>query len=666
MTPPKTENGRAMSEMAGALRALSMDAVQKANSGHPGMPMGMADVAYVLYSRHLRFCAAHPDWPDRDRFVLSAGHGSMLLYSLLHLTGYEDFPIQELMRFRQLGARTAGHPEYGHGRGIETTTGPLGQGLANAVGMAVAERLLNARFGDGLVDHRTFVVVGDGCLMEGISHEAISLAGHLRLSRLNVLFDDNHISIDGSTGLSVSDDMSRRFEASGWHVTACDGHDEKEIECALSEAAAADRPSLVRCRTVIGKGSPGKQGTEKTHGSPLGEEEVAAARKEIGWPHPPFDIPAEILSAWREIGSRGEAMRGEWSARLAGHPERKEFERLMRNELPDGWRDAITAAKASFLKDQPSIATRKASQQVLERLVESVPELVGGSADLTGSNLTRTSGMKPVTADDFSGRYMHYGVREHGMAAAMNGMALHRGVVPYGGTFLVFSDYSRPSIRLAALMGTGAVHVMSHDSIGLGEDGPTHQPIEHLGSLRMIPNLLVFRPCDPVETAECWELAVEARQRPSVLALTRQEVPLLRDDGNGNPCAKGGYVLSEPEGSGHDLAICASGSEVSIAMKAASGLAGHDVRARVISMPCMELFDEQEKSYRDSIIDPEQPILFIEAAVPDIWHKYRGTRAAFLCMERFGASGPGGKLYEHYGITPANAVRLALNLLGKT
>lgn len=665
MEPQPTESAPPIERMAGALRALAMDAVQRANSGHPGMPMGMADVAYVLHSRFLRFSAADPQWPDRDRFVLSAGHGSMLLYALLHLTGHADFPIDQLRRFRQLGSATAGHPEHGHGLGIETTTGPLGQGLANAVGMALAERMLNARFGDGLVDHRTYAIAGDGCLMEGISHEAASLAGHLRLSRLTVLFDDNSISIDGDTGLAVSDDAPARFAACGWHTVSCDGHDEAQVGRAIGEAIAADRPSLVCCRTVIGKGAPGKQGTAKTHGSPLGEDEVAAARESLGWPHPPFEIPGDVLDAWRAIGRQGERARQEWSGRLAAHPERAEFERLVRGDLPDGWADAIREAKAAFAKERPKIATRKASRLTLDRLAERLPELVGGSADLTESNQTQADGMRPVRAGDFSGRYVHYGVREHAMAAAMNGMALHRGVLPYGGTFLAFSDYSRPAIRLGALMGTGVVHVMSHDSIGLGEDGPTHQPVEHLGSLRLIPGLQVFRPCDPVETAECWELAIGERRRPSLISLTRQGVPMLRTDpADANLCATGGYVILPAPGGERDITLCASGSEVAIAAEAARDLAASGVRAAVVSMPCMELFDQQDPGHRERTIDPERPAVFVEAAQADIWHKYRGRKAGFVSMAGFGASAPGGELYEHFGITPRAVADQARRLLG--
>ncbi|HEM46481.1 MAG TPA: transketolase, partial [Alphaproteobacteria bacterium] len=509
--------------MSNAIRALSMDAVQRANSGHPGMPMGTADVATVLFSKHLKFDASAPDWWDRDRFVLSAGHGSMLLYSLLYLTGYPGMDLDQLKNFRQLGSRTAGHPEYGHAPGIETTTGPLGQGLANAVGMALAERMLAARYGADVVDHYTYVLAGDGCLMEGISHEAISLAGHLRLGRLIVLFDDNGITIDGKTELSVGDDQLKRFEASGWDVARIDGHDREAIDAALTAARASDRPSLIACRTVIGFGAPTKAGSEKTHGSPLGEEEVAGAREKLGWPYPPFDVPEHILSAWRRVGARGEAERLDWEQRVASLDSdlRNEFERVMAGDLPLGWEAALDAFKAEMAREEPKLATRVASQKVLEVLTRAIPELVGGSADLTGSNGTRTSDQVAVTAQDFSGSYINYGVREHGMAAAMNGIALHGGLIPYGGTFLAFTDYCRPAIRLSALMGKRVVYVMTHDSIGLGEDGPTHQPVEHLAALRAMPNLHVFRPADVVETAECWALALEHSETPSILALTR-------------------------------------------------------------------------------------------------------------------------------------------------
>jgi transketolase len=538
-------------DMANAIRFLAMDAIQKAESGHPGMPMGMADIATVLFSRFLKFDPSDPNWADRDRFVLSNGHGSMLLYALLHLTGYPGMDMEQIKNFRQLGSHTPGHPEYRHAPGVETTTGPLGQGFANAVGMALAERMLAARFGEEIVDHYTYVFAGDGCLMEGISHEAASLAGHLGLGKLVVLFDDNHISIDGDTELSSHDDHAARFRAYGWDVQSVDGHDPEAIALAISAAKESDAPSLIACRTVIGYGAPSKQGSESTHGSPLGADEIAATREALGWTSEPFEVPEAILSAWRATGEKGKTEHGNWSGRLKALPAdaRSGFERIMAGTLPDGWETAILELKRKISEEAPKIATRQASKNALDVLAPVIPELVGGSADLTGSNLTLADGMLPVTRDDLGGRYIYYGVREHGMAAIMNGLALHRGVVPYGGTFLVFADYCRPSIRLAALMGQRVIHVMTHDSIGLGEDGPTHQPVEHLASLRAIPNLNVFRPCDAVETAECWELALASAGAPSVLALTRQGVPTLRGEHTDeNLCARGAYVLAEADG----------------------------------------------------------------------------------------------------------------------
>jgi len=640
-------------DMANAIRALSMDAVQKANSGHPGMPMGAADVATVLFSRHLKFDASTPDWPDRDRFVLSAGHGSMLLYSLLYLTGYSGMDIEQLKKFRQLGSHTAGHPEYGHAPGIETTTGPLGQGLANAVGMALAERMLAARYGDDLVDHHTYVLAGDGCLMEGISHEAISLAGHLRLSKLIVLFDDNGITIDGKTALSVHDDQLKRFEASGWHVARVDGHDPAAIDQAITAARAADRPSLIACRTVIGYGAPTKAGSEKTHGSPLGEDEIAGARKKLGWPYPPFEIPDELLASWRAVGARGEAVRAAWEGRVAAldNDARGEFERIIAGDLPLGWEATLDEFRKAMSKEAPKLATRVASQKVLEVLTVAVPEMVGGSADLTGSNGTRTSRHVAVTRDDFSGSYINYGVREHGMAAAMNGLALHGGLIPYGGTFLVFADYCRPAIRLSALMGKRVIYVMTHDSIGLGEDGPTHQPVEHLASLRAMPNLNVFRPADVIETAECWALALKHDSTPSILALTRQGVPTLRTGHTGeNLCARGGYVLAEASGS-REVTLIATGSEVEVALAARATLEAEGVPAAVASMPCFELFARQDESYRKLVLGPGTVRVGVEAAVRQGWDALVGDDGGFVGMDTFGASAPAGELYRHFGIT---------------
>ena len=645
-------------DMANAIRALSMDAVQKASSGHPGMPMGTADVATVLFSRHLKFDASAPDWPDRDRFVLSAGHGSMLLYSLLHLTGYPGMDIEQLKNFRQLGSHTAGHPEYGHAPGIEVTTGPLGQGIATAAGMALAERMLAARHGDGLVDHHTYVLAGDGCLMEGISHEAVSFAGHLRLAKLIVLFDDNGITIDGKTELSVGDDQLMRFEASGWHVARVDGHDPEAIDKAITAARAADRPSLIACRTVIGFGAPTKAGSEKTHGAPLGEDEIAGARKKLGWPHPPFEIPDGILAAWRAVGARGEAARAAWEGRVAAldNDVRGEFERITAGDLPLGWEAVLDEFKKAMSHEAPKLATRVASQKVLEVLTAAVPEMVGGSADLTGSNGTKTSRHVAVTRDDFSGSYINYGVREHGMAAAMNGLALHGGLIPYGGTFLVFTDYCRPAIRLSALMGKRVIYVMTHDSIGLGEDGPTHQPVEHLASLRAMPNLNVFRPADVVETAECWALALKHDSTPSILSLTRQGLPTLRTEHSAeNLCARGGYVLAEASGA-RKVTLIATGSEVEIALAARATLEQDGTPTAVVSMPCFELFAQQDEGYRNAVLGPETVRVGIEAAVRQGWDALVCGHGGFIGMDGFGASAPADQLYEHFGITAGAVV----------
>ncbi|HET6222515.1 MAG TPA: transketolase [Dongiaceae bacterium] len=642
--------------LANAVRALAMDAVEKANSGHPGMPMGMADVATVLFGRFLKFDPAHPAWPDRDRLVLSAGHGSMLLYALLYLTGYPDMTLDEIKRFRQLGSRTAGHPEYGHAPGIETTTGPLGQGLATAVGMAIAEQHLAAQFGTELVDHRTYVIAGDGCLMEGISHEAISLAGHLRLSKLIVLFDDNHISIDGPTSLAVSDDQIARFRACGWVAEAVDGHDPDAVAAALERAQGSDRPSLIACRTVIGYGAPKKAGTAATHGAPLGAEEVAGAREQLAWPYEPFVVPQEILAAWRAIGQRGKSDYQAWKKRHDGHGDRIEFDRRTAGDLPAGLAAAIATVKQAASKEAAKLATRQSSQKVLEALVPVLPELLGGSADLTGSNNTKIKDMVPLTAQGFAGRYLHYGVREHGMAAAMNGLALHRGVIPYGGTFLVFTDYCRPSIRLSAIMGQRVIYVMTHDSIGLGEDGPTHQPIEHLASLRAIPNLLVFRPADTVETAECWEMALRNREHPSVLALSRQALPTVRTTHTpDNLSAHGAYVLIRAEGE-RRATLIATGSEVSIAIAARDKLQAEGIGTAVVSMPCWELFDEQPASYRDEVLRSSTVRVAIEAASPFGWERYVGPEGAVIGMPGFGASAPAGDLYPHFGMTADAAV----------
>jgi len=647
-------------DMANAIRALAMDAVQKAESGHPGMPMGMADVATVLFTRFLKFDASHPEWPDRDRFVLSAGHGSMLLYALLYLTGYPGMDIEEIKRFRQLGSRTAGHPEYGHAAGIETTTGPLGQGIGNAVGMALAERLLNQRYGDDIVSHHTYCVAGDGCLMEGISQEAISLAGHLKLGRLIVLFDDNQISIDGPTSLSVTDDQLERFRASNWHTAAVDGHDPEAIALAIENAkGVTDRPSLIACRTVIGYGAPNKAGTASTHGSPLGAEEIAGARQKLGWPHGPFEVPKPILASWRAAGAAHRAEYETWTdaaARLDASA-RAHLTDPVDGDVRQGIQRAIAAIKTDFAAEGAKLATRQSSQKVLEKLMPVVPGLIGGSADLTGSVGTLTKQHGIVKPGDFAGNYIHYGVREHAMAAAMNGLALHGGIVPYGGTFLVFSDYCRPSIRLSALMGQRVIYVMTHDSIGLGEDGPTHQTVEQLAALRAIPDLYVMRPADSVECAECWEIALLAKDTPTILALTRQGLPVLRNaPTTENLSAKGAYVLLEPEG-GRDVTLLGTGSEVTMALDAAKLLQGEGIKAAVVSMPCWELFDAQDESYRDAVLGTA-PRVGVEAAIEFGWQKWLGLKGVFVGMRGFGASAPAEALYKHFGIT-ADAVAAA-------
>jgi len=652
--------------MANAIRALAMDAVEQAKSGHPGLPMGAADIATVLFTRFLRFDPADPAWPDRDRFVLSAGHGSMLIYALLHLLGYEGMTLDQLKRFRQLGSITAGHPEYGHAPGVETTTGPLGQGLGNAVGMAIAERHLAAVLGSEVVDHATYVLASDGDLMEGISQEAIALAGHLKLSKLVVLFDDNGISIDGPLTLADSVDQVKRFEAAGWAATRIDGHDPQAIAAVLEKAKSSDRPSLIACRTTIGFGAPTKAGTEKSHGSALGAEEIAGARQALGWSHGPFEIPADIRDAWRNAGERGKLAHQAWSHRLAAlSPEtRAEFERRMRGDIArDKLGAAVRAVKDKLAATPQDVATRVASQFALDTLVPALPEMIGGSADLTGSNNTRPKGMAALTAADPTGRFIHYGVREHGMAAAMNGMALHGGVVPYSGTFLVFSDYCRPAIRLAALMGRRVIHVMTHDSIGLGEDGPTHQPVEHLAALRAIPNLMVFRPCDAVETVECWELALAAKTTPSILALTRQNLPQLRLGPNeANRCVAGAYEIAPAAGEAK-VSIFASGSEVAIAVEANKLLAQHGITARVVSVPCFELFLALPDDVRRAVIGHAPVKVAVEAAIRQGWDAIIGSDGVFVGMTGFGASAPYQDLYRHFGITAEAVAQAALTKL---
>ncbi len=638
--------------LANAIRALAMDAVQKANSGHPGMPMGMADAATALFTRHLKYDPADPKWPDRDRFVLSAGHGSMLIYALLNLTGYARPTIQDIENFRQLHSPCAGHPESFELEGIEATTGPLGQGLAMAVGMAIAERHLNAIYGDELVDHRTYAIAGDGCLMEGVNHEAAGIAGHLKLGRLIVLWDDNRITIDGSTDLSRKEDVLARYEAMNWHTTECDGMDSAKVSKAIEEALADPRPSLIRCRTIIGYGAPNKQGTAATHGSPLGPDEIAAARKELGWDLPPFEIPEDVAKAWRDAGGRGSKDRAEWHRRLDASGKKDEFLDRMAGKLDDSW---LKPHLEQLVADKPTVATRKASEMALEAINAAIDATIGGSADLTGSNNTKTKGQQPLDAANYGGRYVYYGIREFGMAAAMNGMALHGGVLPYGGTFLVFSDYSRNAIRLGSLEKAKVVHVMTHDSIGLGEDGPTHQPIEHLQSLRTIPGLRVYRPADAVETAECWADAL-AQDGPSLLALSRQNLPAVRTElSDGNLCTKGAYRLRSAEG-GRSVIIMATGSEVSLDLEVADKLKEHGVGADVVSMPCTEAFDAQDAAYREDILpdvsNREILRVSIEAGTTFGWERYTGLHGLRFGIDRFGASAPAEALYDYFGLTP--------------
>ncbi|MFT2213169.1 transketolase [Rhizobium giardinii] len=638
--------------MANAIRFLSMDAVEKANSGHPGLPMGAADVATVLFSRYLKFDPKAPLWADRDRFVLSAGHGSMLIYSLLHLTGYEDMTMEDLKQFRQLGSKTAGHPEYGHASGIETTTGPLGQGIANAVGMAIAERKLAEEFGSDLQNHYTYVLCGDGCLMEGISHEAIALAGHLKLNKLILFWDDNNITIDGAVSLSDSTDQIARFQAVHWNTIRVDGHNPQEIAAAIEAAQKSDRPTFIACKTTIGFGAPNKAGTHKVHGSPLGAEEIAATRKALDWEAEAFTVPADVLEAWRAAGKRSVGARKEWEGRLDATEKAKksEFTRRFAGELPGNLDAAIDALKKKLAEAPPTVATRKASEDALEVVNGTLPETLGGSADLTPSNNTKTSQMKSITPTDFSGRYMHWGIREHGMAAAMNGVALHGGLIPYSGGFMIFSDYCRPSIRLAALMGIRVIHVLTHDSIGVGEDGPTHEPVEHMAALRAIPNLLMFRPADAVETAECWQLALKEQHRPSGLALTRQNLSPVRLKYEAeNLCARGAYELVAADNP--KVSIFASGSEVELAVKAAADLNGKGIATRVVSVPCFELFQEQPDAYRKAVIGTAPVKIAAEAAVRQGWDYFIGRDGDFVGMHSFGASGPAKDLFKHFGIT---------------
>jgi transketolase len=650
--------------LANAIRALAMDAVEAANSGHPGMPMGMADAATVLFTEFLKHDPGDPSWPDRDRFVLSAGHGSMLIYALLNLTGYARPTMEDIVNFRQLGSPCAGHPENFLLDGVEATTGPLGQGLAMAVGMAIAERHLNANFGDDLVDHRTWVIAGDGCLMEGINHEAVGLAGHLQLGRLNVLWDNNKITIDGATDLSTCEDVKARFEAAGWHTVSCDGLDHDDVRRALSEAAADSRPSLIDCRTIIGYGAPNKQGTAGTHGSPLGAEEIAAARKSLGWDSAPFEVPAAIREAWLTAGQRAKGAHEAWQRRLDSSPQRAEFLRRMEGRLPEG--ASLNAHIDALLAAPQKVATRKASELALETVNDLFPETIGGSADLTGSNNTKTKSIKPLNKEDYSGRYIYYGIREFGMAAAMNGMALHGGVIPYGGTFLVFSDYCRPAIRLSALQKVRVVYVMTHDSIGLGEDGPTHQPIEHIMSLRMIPNLAVYRPADAVETAESWMLALERSEGPSLLCLSRQNLPQVRTSRSGDTTSRGAYRLRDAQAP-RRVILMATGSEVHLALAVAEQLESQGIGCDVLSMPCWSLFDAQDKAYRDGLLPDDGSLrVSIEAGTTFGWEHYTGPQGLRIGIDRFGASAPAEDLFKRFGFTAEAIVPQVIAALNQT
>ena len=650
-------------DMANAIRALSMDAVEKAKSGHPGLPMGAADIATVLFTKVMKYDMADPRWPDRDRFVLSAGHGSMLLYSLLYLTGERRMTIDQIRNFRQLGSLTPGHPEVHHTPGVETTTGPLGQGISTAVGMALAERMLNAEFG-AVVDHHTYVLASDGDLMEGISQEAISIAGHLKLSRMIVLHDDNDISIDGPLSVADSVDQMKRFEACGWSVERVDGHDQDAIFAALERAKASDKPSYISCKTTIGYGAPTRAGTAKSHGEPLGESEIAGARKALGWSHEPFVIPQDILDAWRAAGARGADAHAAWKQAIEANPHKAEFERRLAGDLPAAFGEAVLAFKRKAAEDASEIATRKASEAVIAAIAPALPELVTGSADLTGSNNTKVAATPAISPGQFAGRFVHWGIREHGMAAAINGMSLHGGLIPSGATFLVFADYMRPALRLAALMRTRHIEVLTHDSIGLGEDGPTHQPVETLAGLRAFPNLLVFRPADRTETAECWQLAVEAKGSPSVLALTRQNLPQARKSfTTENLSARGAYELTPAVGVAK-VSIFATGSEVAIAMEAQAALAARGVAARIVSVPCMDLFLAQDDAYRASVIGGAPVRIAVEAGVRQGWDQIIGSDGIFIGMKSFGESGPYKQVYEHFGITAAAVVAAAEHRLG--
>ena len=659
MTDAKVAPKATPEQMANAIRVLAMDGVEKAKSGHPGMPMGMADVATVLFSKFLKFDASRPDWADRDRFILSAGHGSMLIYALLHLTGYKAATKEELSNFRQWGSKTAGHPEYGHMPGVEVTTGPLGQGLATSVGFALAERHLAAKYGDDLVDHRTWVIAGDGCLMEGVSQEAIALAGRLKLNKLTVLWDDNEITIDGKVSLSDATDQKARFKAAGWAVRAIDGHSMSEIKAALKWASRQDKPTLIACKTKIGKGAATMEGSHKTHGAALGAAEVAATRLGLAWDHEPFEMPQTIADAWKKVGRRGAKDRKKWEARLAASPKAADFTRAMKGELPEGAFDALNAKIAELVETRPAQATRQSSGAALEQVFAAIPELVGGSADLTGSNNTFVAGTPILDAPTYEGRYVNWGIREFGMAAAMNGLALHGGVIPYGGTFMVFSDYSRPAIRLGALMGVRAIHVLTHDSIGLGEDGPTHQPVEHLAALRAIPNLLVFRPADTVEAMECWKIALETKTAPSAMALSRQKTPAVRTvAASENLSAKGAYEIKPASGEAKVI-LFGTGTELPLALQAAETLESQGVPTRVVSVPCFELFEQQDAAYQASILGRGTVRVAVEAAIKQGWERFIGEDGGFVGMTGFGASAPAEVLYEKFGITAEAVVAAA-------
>jgi transketolase len=655
----------ARSTMANAIRALSMDAVQKANSGHPGLPMGAADVVTALFSGAIKYDASAPSWPDRDRFVLSAGHGSMLLYALLHLLGVPGVSMEDLKNFRQIGSKTPGHPEYGHTPGVETTTGPLGQGIATAVGMALAERMLAAEFGDAIVDHKTYVLASDGDLMEGVSQEAIAIAGHLKLSKMIVLWDDNGISIDGPLSVADSVDQLQRFASAGWATTRVDGHDQSAVLAAIEAAQFSDKPTLIACKTIIGFGAPTRAGKSKAHGEPLGADEIKGAREALGWPHEPFVVPADVAANWASAGRSGARARADWEKRLAALPAdvRAEFERRVKGDLPKNLDQVVAQARAKLVAEAPEMATRKSSEAAIKVLAPAVPELVTGSADLTGSNNTKVEATPAISPGNFKGRFVHWGIREHGMAAALNGMALHGGYIPSGATFLVFTDYCRPSIRLAALMGVRVIHVMTHDSIGLGEDGPTHQPVEHLASLRCMPNVLTLRPCDAVEALECWQMALENATGPSVMALTRQNLPTLRKaDQGANLSAKGAYEISPAQGEAV-VTLFATGSEVAIAVEAQKALAAQGVPARVVSVPSIERFLAQDDAYKAKVIGTAKVKIAVEAAVRMGWDAIIGSDGGFVGMSSFGASGPYKKLYEQFGITPDAVAALARDML---